>query len=182
MVTPAFGSQRPQELEDIFGPDVARRAEFGNFLTNRFPGVAAPFRNFLNNQRPVQNLAFGVNDVNQADPTNTFARFLEQQPSIATGVNYGVNDLNNTADFLRGGPFATGLSDTQRAAIEILGRNPTMQFQAALAPQILPIAQRFRPGFANLAAQGFDTIMAEQGTDPNFQFLPFLQERNFRLW
>jgi len=171
-------------LEDLFGAPTARQAEFGQHLNQRFPNVSGNYRSFLENQAPAFNRAFGLQDVASRSPTNTFGEFLNSRgvQSFQPGGGASNSLLAVTANLLRGGPNAPNLTNSQRAGIEGLSSNPRAQFDMALDPQINSLASRFRPSFRNLADRRFDSILAEQGTRPDFQMLPFLQNRGFNFF
>lgn len=188
-----FGRLLDPTLEDIFGAGIARQAEFGNFLNQQqqpsgdTPGMSGAFRNFLERQSPLVATAFGLGDVLNPNPPNTFADFLGgMQGNLAQGFGGGTNDifggLNAATNMLKGGPLAANLSNTQRAAISNLSADPLSQFQMALQPTLWSMPTRFRDPMEDLAGQRFDSVLAANGTQPNFQFLPFIQSRGFSFF
>lgn len=185
------GGLRRQSLEDLFGASTARQAEFGNFLNTRVPGVSTAFRQFLEGRGPALNSAFGARDVTQRNPAASFGDFLAQGSGpggggaanfVGGGGRLSNAELSQTANNLRSGPFADSLSNTQRAAIGALSGNPIAQFQIGLAPQLQRLAGATRPAFEAMAGRNFDSILAELGLAPNFQFLPFMQQRGFDMF
>jgi hypothetical protein len=191
-----FGELLDPTLEDIFGATTARQAELGDFLNRQQqprggqPGMSGSFRNFLERQAEfLAPAAFALGDILNPNPPNTFANFLSNNLQSGVSQGFGTPNINNifgglnaATDMLKAGPLAANLSNTQRAAISNLSANPLAQFQLALQPTLWSMPTRFRDPMENLAGQRFDSILAANGTQPDFQFLPFLQTRGFSFF
>jgi hypothetical protein len=186
-----FGGLLAPTLEDIFGAGIARTAELSNFLTRQqqpqgqVPGMSGSFREFLETQgTSLLPAAFTLADVLNPNPPNTFADFINNNVQQQLGRGFGTDNINNifgglgaASNMLKAGPLAANLSDTQRAAISNLSSQPLQQFELALQPSMWSMPTRFRDPFETLAGQRFNSVLASQGTDPKFQFLPFFMDR-----
>lgn len=183
---PAFDpTVRPNTLEDRVGIETAQRAQLSSFIDDRFGDVAGGFRNFLSNQGGRLRSAFDVNELINPFAATDFNDFLERQGgATSAGFGAGITEeqLNRAADVLRGGSGAPGLTDTQRGAVDRFTNQPLSQFDLALAPRLQQLPAHLRGNFANVARRRFNQILATRGTDPGFEFLPDLQDRNFRLF
>jgi hypothetical protein len=190
MVTPGMGTPgtpgtRPINLDELYGQATANRAQFGNFINRRMPGVGGSFRQFLDRQLPFLQQGFGAQRIGRPNSAPDFQAFLQQgtgpgannAASFTGGMQGRISQpqLDQVANLLRGGPNAPNLSIGQQAAINTLGGNPIGQFNMGLAPQIQQLAGPARQAFNTLGTRNFDTILAEQGAQPGFQFLPSMQ-------
>jgi hypothetical protein len=182
-----FVGDNAVSLEDIF-QDTGRTAAFNQFLRNRFGDqTTGTFRDVFSGLRQPFADAFNVNRLldPQQRATGRFSDFLSGVGSQGIpGVSQA--QLGQVADLLGEDPQTSSrnLSDVQRSIIESFRAPGSQLSQFNLATNARERALPFdlRGSFRNVARRQFDDILARQGTDPNFQFLPFLANRDFELF
>jgi len=172
---------RPPSLEELFGANQARQAEFGNYLNQNVSGINGNYRDFLDRQVGATNRLMQLNDLLATNASPTFTAFLNNRLGGFNQATANTNQLNTAAEMLRAGQNG-GFSPSQNLAIDNLSSNPRGQFDMVLDYQLANLPSRFHAAGRSAGDRQYDSILAQQGLDPNFNFLPFLQQRGFNVF
>lgn len=184
-----LGAER--SLEDFFGTQVGRGAQFTDFISGMIPNASPRFREIAGGFIPEQaaNAAFQMSAL--LGGTQDFGQFLPQLGSSGGELNLipSQGTLGQVANILGQEPSLAGQDPLALDPVSMLTQqlrgDQLAQLDMATAGGITRLPVRYWNTAQDMVRRAFDQILAREGMGQenpgDFQFLKYLADRGFRF-